>query len=126
MTASIVKLTYAVLLAAVNKGASQIWIGRNAEGTQSVDFEYASVYRGSERQRELPSDESDDVAEIVPAIIRRLAVMANLPYATRDEMAHGTIGIELGGGRLYKFGIEVVGFGDRRIARVWIIEILQN
>jgi len=98
----IVKLVNAILLSSVKKGADAICIRR---GGAAAEVEFAS--RGGPFEHELAPP-----LRLFDAIVRRLAVMASLPYRRHDEVARGTIHLVVAGERHYRWEIEVGGQGD--------------
>jgi len=119
---SIVKLVDAMLLSSLTKGAVRVWIGRNAEGGLSVDFEIPSPYRDTVIHREMfHNDEQAVAAKLVPAMLQRLTVMAMLPYNNKHEWARGVIVMQFGDDRYVVFGIHVDGAGEGTVARLWTL-----
>ncbi len=106
----IVKLTYALLLAAAGKRATEIWIRREA-GRSLVSFEIDGQWH----------EEMRPPSALHARIVRRLAVMGSLPTYNKGEYAHGQLVLEIDHRRL-AFELRVRGHGDDLEARLRPIE----
>ena len=107
MDSPIAQLTNAILLSALQQGASEIWIHRDADRSV-VKFRI----HGVERLEMEPSVAIHDF------IIRRLAIMASLPVYAKGEVASGTIHLRIGEDRDVWFDLYVRGHGIELEARL--------
>ena len=107
---SLEKLTYAILLSALKKRASEIWIHRVAERS-IVEFRIDGVAQ----------PEMQPPVAMHDFIIRRLAIMASLPVYAKGEVASGTIHLMIGETREAWFDLHVRGHGTEPEARLALL-----
>jgi type II secretory ATPase GspE/PulE/Tfp pilus assembly ATPase PilB-like protein len=102
----VTKVTYAILLSALKKRASEIWFSRVGDRT-IVEFFIDGV---TQLEFEPP-------ATLYDAMIRRLSVMASLPVYGKGQFATGAIHLMIAT-RDALFDIEVRGHGSELEARL--------
>jgi len=103
-------LVNAILLSALEKGATEIFVHRK-EGRPRVDF----VIDGTEREELRPPD------LLHAPIVRRLGVMGSLPVYGRGQFAEGRIKLMIGATREADFAVRVEGHGPTLAARVRVL-----
>ncbi len=99
----VVKVTYAVLLSAIKKRATEIWIR-----TGAIDF----LIAGEVKQEMRPP------GDLSAHIIRRVIVMAQLPVHALNEVASGEILLAISSDRQQRFAVAVRGHGDALEAKL--------
>ena len=95
--APLVKLTNAILLQSLKKGATQIRFRPPDEVSLLID----GVFQAELRPPPL----------VYAGIVRRLGVMASMPMRGRDEVAHSYVHIRIGRAREARWAIEIAGHG---------------
>jgi type II secretory ATPase GspE/PulE/Tfp pilus assembly ATPase PilB-like protein len=112
--APVVELVNAILLSAIKHGATAIRI-RRADERACVELVFdGAPYRAPETREEI----RPPLALFAP-IVRRLGVMASLPYRGR-EIARGTFALVVDESRRFDFELEVAGHGETETALVTI------
>lgn len=104
-------LVNAVLLAAVKKGAREVAIYGTAEGNCTVELIAGDIVH----------EEMRPERSLLAPIIRRLAIMANLPTYPKGMGAEGTIHLIIGDNRHAYFALYVEGHGDDMAASLRIL-----
>ena len=102
----VTKVTYAILVSALKKRASEIWIHRVGEQAL-VEFCIDGVAQV----------EMQPPQKLHEAIIRRLSVMASLPSYAKGHVASGTIHLMIGERDAW-FELQVRGHGAELEARL--------
>ena len=104
----LVQLTYAILLSAVKKNAEKISLHAAAAPSTPVDF----VIDGAiVEELALPTT-------MLGGVVRRLSIMANLPFHERGEEAEGHIHLLFGEAQSAWFALRVFGHGPELSATV--------
>ena len=101
------KLVYAVLLGALRKHATEIWIRMDGDHGR-IDFQIDGDWRLEMEPPEL----------LFLPICRLLGNLASLPYHGVGEYAHGTFRLRLGDGREPEFRVAMRGHARTTEVRV--------
>jgi len=100
------ELANVILLSAIKKGAEAIQIARKHDALV-VEFRFA----GAPDREPYTTEEMRPPLELQGPLLRRLGVMASLPYYPKGMSAEGRIQIEIGSSRLVTFAIHLEGHG---------------
>lgn len=95
------KLVNAILLSSLKKRATEIAI-RKVEGAPVVDF----LIDGA------PVREMQPPVAIHDHVVRRLRVMASIPFYPRGHHGVGTLVLMIGGERRVEFAVKAEGHGE--------------
>lgn len=106
----IIQLVNAILLSALKQRATEVAI-RTVDAQFVVDFLIDGV-----EQREMEPD-----ARLRGPIVRRLGVMASVPYYRKGESGLGEIHLIIGDQREARFAVRLEGHGDAAVAYVRIL-----
>ena len=104
------KIVYAILLSALKKSATEIFVHR-VDGQPRVDFLIAGVEHEEMRPPE----------RLHEPIVRRLAVLGSLPTYAKGQFAEGRIKLLIGGTREVDFALRVEGHGPGLAAVVRVL-----
>ncbi|MEO8550501.1 MAG: hypothetical protein ABI678_11030 [Kofleriaceae bacterium] len=104
------KLVNAILLGALKKRATEVAI-RPVDGQFVVDF----LIDGVEHR------EMEPEAVLRGPIVRRIGVMASVPYYRKGESGLGEIRLVIGDHREARFAVRLEGHGDAAAAYVRIL-----
>jgi type II secretory ATPase GspE/PulE/Tfp pilus assembly ATPase PilB-like protein len=110
-TSAVVRLVNAILLSALKKQAQTIQFRAGSAHEGIVEFKISGVIQEELRPPAKPHD----------AVIRRLAIMANLPAYKKGGSAIGTIQLLIGEDKSATFGIVVEGHGAERTALLTVL-----
>jgi hypothetical protein len=105
----VVKLTYMILVAAIKKGADKIELRGGVGSECPVYFTVAGVV----------SEQVRVAAELLAALVRRLAIMADLPTYPVGGQAEGLVQLSIGGAAPACFSIVLSGHGETLAATLF-------
>jgi hypothetical protein len=88
-------------------------------GAPVVELVVGGPYRDQVEVELAPPDLDE---EMLLALVRRMAVMAHLPYHHKDECAEGPMVITRGGDRVSRFMVRVEGQGPTLSAMIRVLD----
>jgi type II secretory ATPase GspE/PulE/Tfp pilus assembly ATPase PilB-like protein len=109
--AATVKLVNAIFLVSLKKQASEFRVVRDDQGGSRVDFCIAGVWH----------EEMRPPTKLHAVIVRRLAIMANLPMYAKGEAARGQIRLIIGDAT-HDFRAHIEGHGSELVAYVRLLK----